>query len=146
MSKIIGIDISKQTFDVCFRKKDVLIHLVYENNVKGFKKLLRSIDQESTVVMEASGPYYVCLAQYLHEHSTGVSVVNPLMVKRFSQMRFYRAKTDKKDAQVIMEYGELERDKLPVWKPESQGVKSLKQMQTTIELLYKQLGQSKNQL
>lgn len=146
MSKIIGIDISKQTFDVCFRKKDVVAHQVFDNNLKGFKKFLGVIGDNTTVVMEASGPYYVCLANYLYEHSINVSVVNPLMIKRFSQMRFYRAKTDKKDAEVIMEYGTLENNRLPNWKPESQGVQSLKQMQTTIELLYKQLTQSKNQL
>lgn len=146
MGKIIGIDISKQTFDVCFKRKEVLEHRVYMNDSKGFKEFIKTVGLDSTVVMEASGPYYVCLASYLHGHSISVSVVNPLMVKRFGQMRFYRAKTDKKDAQLIMEYGLLESDRLPKWEPESQGVKSLKQMQTTVELLYKQLGQSKNQL
>ena len=104
------------------------------------------IDTKSIVVMEASGPYYLRLANYLYEQSISLSVINPLIIRRFSQMRFYRAKTDKKDAQVIMEYGLLEASKLSLWKPESKGVQSLKQIQTTLELLYKQLGQSKNQL
>ena len=57
MSKVIGIDISKQTFDVCIRKERKLIHLIFENNLKGFKAFLKKMDLETDfVVMEASGP------------------------------------------------------------------------------------------
>ena len=147
MGKIIGIDISKQTFDVSFRVNTKLVHEVFANNLKGFKKFIKHFDGSSfRVVMEASGPYYVRLANYLYEHGIKVSVVNPLIIKRFSQMKFYRAKTDKKDASIIREYGETELDSLSLWKPETTGVKSLKQMRTTVELLQKQLRQSKNQL
>ncbi|WP_299673071.1 IS110 family transposase [uncultured Polaribacter sp.] len=146
MCKIIGIDISKQTFDVSFREEEKLVHQIYSNNLKGFKKFVKEIDISSLVVMEASGPYYVSLASYLYDADIKLSVVNPLKVKRFSQMKFYRAKTDKKDAGIIMEYGELEQDSLSLWKPETKGVQSLKQMRTTTELLQKQLRQSKNQL
>lgn len=148
MGKIIGIDISKQTFDVSFREKDKLLHTIYDNNLKGFKKFIKSIERKDLVivVMEASGPYYVKLANYLFELEVKVSVVNPLIIRRFSQMKFYRAKTDKKDAGIIMEYGELEIKSLRLWKPESEGSQSLKQMQTTLELFRKQARQSKNQL
>lgn len=148
MSKIIGIDISKQTFDVCFREKKKLLHEIYDNNSKGFKKFFKSIESKDRVivVMEASGPYYVKLSSYMYEFDIKVSVVNPLIIRRFSQMKFYRAKTDKKDAGIIMEYGEAEIKSLRLWKPETAGVQSLKQMQTTLELLQKQIRQSKNQL
>jgi transposase len=55
--------------------------------------------------MEASGPYYLQLACYLHDAAGKVSVINPLVIRRFSQMRMSRAKTDKKDAKMIAEYG-----------------------------------------
>jgi transposase len=148
MSKVMGIDISKQTFDVSFREGNKLLHKVYANNLRGFKKFIGSsyCKSDSMVVMEASGPYYVCLASYLYDNAIKVCVVNPLMVKRFGQMKFYRAKTDKKDAGIIMEYGETEIRSLSLWQPEAKGVQSLKQMRTTVELLHKQLRQSKNQL
>jgi transposase len=47
MSKIIGIDISKQTFDVSFLKKDKWEHKVFKNECKGFeqfKKLIVATD------------------------------------------------------------------------------------------------------
>jgi len=148
MSKVIGIDISKQTFDVSFREETKVVHKVYDNSEKGFKalKLRMGHLKETRAVMEASGPYYVSLAGYLHSHGINVSVVNPLKIKRFGQMKFYRAKTDKKDSGMIMEYGETEYGSLAVWKPEGKGVQKLKQMRTAVELLRKQLSQSKNQL
>ncbi|GAA3632885.1 IS110 family transposase [Flavivirga jejuensis] len=148
MSKIIGIDISKQTFDVRFLEKKKLSHVIFDNNLRGFKKFLNAIEDKENVivVMEASGPYYVKLASYLHTREIKVSVVNPLIIRRFSQMKFYRAKTDKKDAGIIREYGETEMKSLRLWQPETKGALSLKQMQTTLELLQKQLRQSKNQL
>lgn len=72
--------------------------------------------------MEASGPYYVSLASYLSQHKISVSVVNPLIIKRFSQMKFYRAKTDKKYASIILENGITEQENLTLWRSESPGV------------------------
>lgn len=146
MSKIIGIDISKQTFDVCFKKKESLSHKVYDNALSGFKKFSKLLKQDDLVIMEASGPYYVQLAEYLYSQGIGLCVVNPLIIRRYSQMQFYRAKTDKKDAEIIMEYGCFNKDELNLWRPESNAVKSLKQMRTALELLNKQLAQSKRQL
>jgi transposase len=148
MCKVIGIDISKQTFDVSLNKQERLLHTVYDNNLQGFNKFIKSIGQSNhvIVVMEASGPYYVNLASYLYSNAIKVSVVNPLIIKRFSQMKFYRAKTDKKDASIIREYGETGLKSLRFWRPETEGAQSLKQMETTLSLLQKQLRQSKNQL
>lgn len=146
MGKIIGIDISKQTFDVCFKKRDRLSQSVLSNDLSGFRELLKVLTTSDIVLMEASGPYYVQLAGYLYQHGVRVSVINPLKIRRFSQMQFYRAKTDKKDAQTIMEYGYFHQGELPLWEPESKIVKSLKQMRSALELLQKQLQQSKRQL
>lgn len=148
MSKVIGIDISKQTFDVSFIEETKVVHLVYANNAKGFNAFKLRINhlKQTKVVMEASGPYYVNLASYLHAHGIHVCVVNPLKIKRFAQMKFYRAKTDKKDSNVIMEYAQIEFRSLTLWKPEDKGVQKLKQMRTAVELLSKQLNQSKNQM
>ena len=143
MSKFIGIDISKQTFDVSYSKKG---QEVFDNNQKGFKKLLRQIDKETGVVMEASGPYYLSLATFLHKKEIKVFVVNPLKIKRFSQMNFNRAKTDKKDAEVIRGYALKMQEDLKQWKPEPKHIKDMKQLHTALELLNKQLSQVGNQL
>jgi transposase len=57
--------------------------------------------------MEATGYCHYRLAQYLHKNGILVSVVNPLSVKRFIQMKLVKVKTDKSDAKAICEYGEM---------------------------------------
>ena len=106
MSKVIGIDISKKTFDIAFlNSKDQWEHNVYDNTTKGIKKFIKLVELTDHCVMEASGPYYMPLAFSLSEKEKLVSVVNPLVIRRYAQMKLVRAKTDKKDARIIAEYG-----------------------------------------
>jgi len=144
MSKIIGIDISKQTFDISFFKKNKWVHTVFKNQMSGFEKFKNLIEEQDWVVMEASGPYYVQLATYLHKVGCKVSVLNPLIIKRYSQTRLYRAKTDKKDAKTIAEYGT--QYTLKQWQPESKESYQIKQIYSALELLKKQKHQTKRQL
>ena len=55
--------------------------------------------------MEAIGYYHYRFAQFLYKKSRAVSVVNPLSVKRFIQMKLAKVKTDKSDARAICDYG-----------------------------------------
>lgn len=142
--KFIGIDISKQTFDVAFCKNEKWEYYEFPNNLAGFRSLLKLIDREDWVVMEASGPYYLSLASYLYSKEVQVVVENPLVVKRYSQMKLYRAKTDKKDARTIAEYAEI--SELKRWGPNEKHITDLKQIHTAIEGLQKQLHQSSQQL
>lgn len=132
----VGIDISKLTFDVAINLNGKYKYFKFDNTNEGFVLFLEFLDISNTVcVMEASGPYYLKLATYLTEKGVGVSVVNPLIIKRFSQMRMSRTKTDKKDAMLIAEYGKTEHPSL--WVPESDHVLELKQMLAYLEQLNK---------
>ena len=106
----IGIDISKDVFDVVDEKG---AHIVYSNDYKGFKIFLKKLTKTSHCVMEATGYYYSQLAYFLLENEIPVSVVNPLSVKRFIQMKLVKVKTDKADAKMIRLYGESVD--LPLW-------------------------------
>lgn len=133
----VGIDISKLSFDVAIEnEKEKYVHYKMSNNPEGFKKLLNLLDKEKhCCVMEASGPYYLKLAFFLFDKKIAVNVINPLVIRRFSQMRMMRAKTDKKDAVMIAEYGKTEQP--TQWKPEQSYVLELKQMQAYVEQLNK---------
>ncbi len=98
-----GVDISKSFFDVVDQDGN---HDQFVNDLKGFKSFLKSLRKESLVVMEATGYYHYRLAQYLYEKGITVSVVNPLSVKRFIQMKLSKIKTDKSDARAICEYAQ----------------------------------------
>lgn len=100
-TEFFGIDISKDVFDVFSLN---LGHNQFENTEKGFKQFIKKLPMESLVVMEATGYYHYCLAQFLFEKGYAVSVVNPLSVKRFIQMKLSKVKTDKSDAKSICEY------------------------------------------
>jgi transposase len=96
-----GVDISKDVFDVYGSKAG---HNQYKNNEPGFRKFLKELPESSLVVMEATGYYHYRLAQFLYKHKVTVSVVNPLSIKRFIQMKLAKVKTDKSDAKAICEY------------------------------------------
>ena len=68
-------------------------------------------------VMEATGCYHQLLAIYLYDLGVLVSVVNPLIIKRFTQMKLQNLKTDKNDSKMICFYGEEQA--LELWNPPS---------------------------
>ncbi len=108
----LGIDISKQTFDVVNKTGT---HCQYENTAKGFHKFKRSISDNSLCVMEFTGIYHLPLAKYLHAKEIAVSVVNPIRIKRFSQMKLQRNKTDKADAKMISVFAQ--EQEVNQWEP-----------------------------
>lgn len=139
-----GIDISKASFDVALPQAAGFAHLKLSNDQAGFGELLAASAGNCVYVMEASGPYYLRLASFLHGHGRQVSVVNPLCVRRFCQMRLARAKTDKKDAVQIARYGHSERPAL--WQPEPAFIQEMRQLQMTAHALEKTRQQHRRQL
>ena len=145
MCKFIGIDISKASFDVAYQKNNGRFHhLQLTNDPKGYRSLFQLIDQQDHCIMEASGPYYLKLAYYLSQREIKVSVINPLQIKHFVRMRMIKAKTDKKDAQMIALYGQSERPDL--WDPDHEVLLRVQQINTAIEGLHKQASILGNQL
>ncbi len=145
MDKITGIDVSKQTFDCCIPLEGgKTVHKKLSNDNDGFEKLLKLLPEGSHVVMEASGAYYYRLAYFLHGQHITVSVVNPLVIRRFCQMRMARTKTDKKDAGMIREYGMSER--LDSWQPEEKSMVKIKQINGMLDLVEKTINMYSNQL
>lgn len=102
--EIYGIDISKDVFDVYGSQSG---HNQFKNDAKGFVSFMKYLPKDVLVVMEATGYYHYRLAQFLFKSGVLVSVVNPLSVKRFIQMKLAKVKTDKSDAKAISEYGEV---------------------------------------
>jgi transposase len=137
MSTIIGVDVSKDSFDTAF-EKDIkkFVQGKFDNCSEGFCLFYDSLPQgERIIVMEATGPYYLKLAYFLHEKGEKVSVVNPLKIRRFAQMRFERVKTDKADARIIASYGKSEEIKL--WEPMEEHIVDIRQICSVMERMVK---------
>jgi transposase len=94
----IGVDCSKATFDVAIPQAKGYKTCKLDNTEEGFVKLLNLLAEGCQCIMEASGPYFCRLATFLYHHQVAVWVVNPLVIKRFAQMRLVRVKTDKANA------------------------------------------------
>jgi transposase len=136
-----GIDISKDVFDVVDHNDN---HHQFQNNQSGFKEFHKILSDQSHCVMEVTGSYYQGLATWLHSKSIDVSVVNPLSVKRFIQMRLKTSKTDKLDAGMIRLYGEYENPDL--WQPPAQYIIEANELHRLIVLLLRQRTALKNKL
>ena len=84
---IYGLDISKDTFDVVNLEGK---HSNFKNTKKGFREFKKTIKKDSLCVMEVTGIYHLNIAKFLFKKKICVSVVNPLKIKRFSQMHLKR--------------------------------------------------------
>ncbi|WP_282018160.1 IS110 family transposase [Salegentibacter mishustinae] len=139
--QIYGVDISKDVFDVVDSNEN---HFQFANDPKGFKALLKSLSSEALVVMEATGYYHYRLAQFLYEQGVKVSVVNPLSVKRFIQMKLAKIKTDKSDARAICEYATV--NEVPLYTARNKNQAECLQLLRLIAIYIKQSTALKNKL
>jgi len=128
---IVGIDVSKKTFDTAWNTAEISQHQTYEYNDQAIKTLLSETPKDSHYVMEATGVYHSKLALKLHQAGRKVSVVNPVVIKRFGQMALTRVKSDKADAQLICRYGE--HTELGLWSPSKDEIHKLQQAHSWLD-------------
>lgn len=137
----IGCDVSKKKFDAAliaapgkYKSK------VFDNDATGFRALLAWIDVHASggltqahVCMESTGAYHEPLAVYLHDHGVRVSIVNPLLVKRFMEAEGLRNKTDGGDAKAIARF--CDKHEPPPWEAPSRGVRDLQALVARLDTL-----------
>jgi transposase len=139
---IVGIDVSKQTFDSSWISADKSKDQILDNTNEGIDNLLSLTPENAHYVMEATGIYHTRLALRLHKSGRKVTVVNPLIIKRFSQMQLSRVKSDKADARLIRRYGE--KHDLPLWEPVDQEILELQQAHGWLDDLIRERTRLKN--
>lgn len=121
---IIGIDVAQESLSISifdgkshqikefhYTKKEIRKELITP-----FKKLKESV----VFVMESTGVYHTRLAYWLSAEGFIISVINPLIIKRYSQMHLMRVKTDKADAKLIAEYGYEYQHKISFFRPKDE--------------------------
>lgn len=141
--QMVGIDVSKDTFDVY---SDQGGHLQFSNDGKGFKDFSKVLSVEHHCVMESTGSYHQRLALFLFESGVTVSVVNPLSIRRYIEMKLIHVKTDRSDAYWICNYGKEQGCDLRVWQPSKDYVEQCGALITVSMLLHKQGTALKNKL
>jgi len=122
MKSIVGIDISKATFEAHMAGKA----RNFTNSKAGFAQLLKWSKGAELYVMEATGAYHVALADYLCEAGLSVAVVNPRMASHYARAMGMCHKTDRADAKVLATYAE--RNEVPAYVPEAPEVRRLRKL------------------
>jgi transposase len=134
---VIGIDISKSTFDVALLKNEKIKTKKFTNNSNGFAELKKWLTNNEAsdihACMEATGCYGTKLAEYLYVNNFMVSVVNPARIKGFSQSKLCRVKTDKADCQLIAQFCQMIQP--DPWKPTDQHIQQLKEWVHRLDIL-----------
>ena len=120
----VGIDVSKGKSTIAVMRPfgEVVVspfevcHTV--NELSELARQLKSLDGETRVVMESTGNYHAPVAWLLHDAGFYVSVVNAMLVHDYGNNSLRRAKTDKKDAVKLANYGLDHWLTLPRYVPE----------------------------
>ena len=83
--------------------------------------LMKSLDGDTKIVMEYTGNYYLPVALFLQKSGLFVSVVNPILVKGYSNksLTVRKGKTDKKDAVKLSAFALNHWNELPLFSSRS---------------------------
>lgn len=145
---ILGIDISKEKFDVALLRGGKYRHKKFTNARKGFEELTRWLGKQGVetvhACMESTGIYGEGLAEYLYDHGFSVSVVNPARIKGFAQGELRRSKTDKLDASLIARFCAAMNPSL--WEPDPVERRELRSLVRRVDALLGMRQQEQNRL
>lgn len=115
----IGVDISKENFDVCVCSEgqpDHFVHGKFANSAVGCRQLLSWLKKHKVTLnqgffaMEHTGWYTLELCCFLQDQQLAFALYSPLHLKR--SLGLARGKNDRVDAQRIAHYAFLHRHKL----------------------------------
>lgn len=148
---VLGIDISKATFDVallCGTETRKPKARKFDNRPIGFQALTTWLAKQNVpqvhAVLEATGAYGDALAEFLHAAGHTVSIVNPAQIKAFGQVELQRNKTDRADAALIARFGWRQRP--APWTPPAPEQRELQALMRHLDDLIEQRTQVSNRL
>ena len=141
----LGIDISKDWFDVAIRqpgKPRFVRHQQFDNDAKGFKKLLKWLKKEGIkdwselfVCMEHTGVYAVPLCEFLATHKITYTLVAGAEIA--NSQGIVRGKSDQNDAKRIAAYALKNREEIRIHTLPSEQIRTLKTLLSYRERLLK---------
>lgn len=147
VTSVMGIDVSKRTFDACVLMNGKSKHKKFSNDYTGFKGVQDWLSdlgiRRVHACMESTGRYYEFLAQALSSDHV-VSVINPQKIKGFSQSELKRSKTDKLDAALIARFC-MEKQPSP-WTAKSETWREVQELERYVDSLKEIRTQEINRL
>jgi transposase len=141
-TSFVGIDISKQDFDVALlNKSGVTLEIKkFPNSSSGFIKLKKWLEsivpiKESLFCLEHTGVYCLPICIFFEEAGLHYTLQPGLQIKR--SMGIQRGKNDKADAQIIGKYAYLNRKEIKCYTLPSNVLMKLQQLVSYRERLVK---------
>jgi transposase len=122
--------------------------IVLANDADGHRKLVKLATKRGAcaqVVLESTGTYGLDLALALHRAKrVEVMVANPRTIAHFARASLQRSKTDRLDAEMILEFAM--RMPFEPWSPPAPHILELRALSRRIEAVSKTVVQEKNRL
>lgn len=149
----VGIDVSKLTLDVCVASAEDVhqgSHREFKNTQKGFEQLLKFVIKQGSELsstlfcFENTGDYSLLLSHFLKEKGCGFHMANPMTISRSKGL--LRAKTDKIDSKVLMEYAYKQRDFIELSELATAPLLQLRNLHTTRKRLVKEKTAQQQQI
>ena len=148
---ILGIDISKDKFDVSLRhpgQDHPLAQHQFPNRPAGFKQLQRWLRKHGVThvhaCMEATSRYGEALALFLHQQEQQVSVVNPRRIRKYADSLLVRTQHDALDADIIARFCATQKPRL--WTPAPPEVRQLQDLTRLRQFMVSQCTRLQNRL
>jgi transposase len=154
MREYFGIDVSKETLDVCYLENTFPFaykRKVFDNTCKGHKALaqwLRKVTGKTfasmNVTLEATGVYHLSIAKYLQARQVYMSVIHPLDSFHYAKSLGMNAKTDGLDSTMLARYGKERNPK--EWQPAPEQLIELKALNQRLDMVGRDIQREKNRL
>ena len=108
-TSFVGIDVSKDKYSYCIinESMEVLKRAELTMNYNGFKSFNNILKkyENSIIALESTGSYHLNLLSFLTSKNYTVALINPALIKRFSQtITLRKTKTDKIGANIIVKF------------------------------------------
>lgn len=133
----LGIDISKDKFDVALLENERYQLGTFDNSKKGHQSLAKWLKkrqaQNAHVCIEATGRYGDAVVTFLNKRGYAVSVVNPARIKAYGASQLKRNKTDLEDAKVIAHFCATQKPRL--WTPPPPEIEELQALTRRLDSL-----------
>jgi transposase len=132
----IGIDVSKETLDICILQEGVIQEERIGNSAKEIRKFFQKVTGAETLIcMEHTGIYNNLLLNHFNKQKYNVWVESARQIKL--SLGTVRGKSDKLDAKRIAYYCFRNHDVAKLWEPKREVIQSLKMLLKTRSRLTK---------
>lgn len=144
----LGVDVSKDSLDVCLVHGQQMSFYRVANAGEGFLQLERWLDTcwagKVRACLEATGLYGEALAAFLYQVGHEVAVVNPVRIKAYAASQLTRNKTDRVDSKLIADF--CRTQDVQLWTPPPAAWRELRELVRHRTALKSMRQQERNRL